>query len=329
MLCIPQLSVPNLAQPSSCRLKAKRAQPGHSHGIAKSDCDPLVNMPAVTSSHVLTPTQIYDSSSDYIPSKKQPLMTPLHTNSTFSRIPMMQCSGRTTGMASLPRSNSASNMPWIPTLGSSCNANISAVNSYASNSPPTRHYHMYNASITPGNPTQQVGNAEQQTRGTQPNSQHCVSGQACMGMSNCDSGSNACHQQGNSADARQILMEEAAKQQDGFNPKHVSGIARMTQMPEVQRTSSDPSFLRPTSRQSETMQDILGRTFDWKADSIQQPSLEPSMVPSDVSLEAASTHGPHVAALGCTHQTLDMSVRGFCQMPMQHLDAGGHHNYMQ
>ena len=136
-----------------------------------------------------------------------------------------------------------------------------------------------------------------------------------------------CQHEGGSADARQILMDEAAKQQDGFNPKHVSDIARMAQMPEVQRTSSDPSFLRPTSRQSETMQDILGRTFDWRADGIQQPSLEPSMVLSDISLEAASTHGPQVAPLGCTHQTLSTSARGFCQVPMQHLDAGGHHGY--
>ena len=123
-------------------------------------------------------------------------------------------------------------------------------------------------------------------------------------------------------------MDEAAKQQDGFNPQHISDLVRMTQMPEVQRASSDPSFLRPTSlRKPETVQDILGRTFDWRADSVQQQSLEPSMVSSDVSLEAASTQGPQSTALGCTHQTVNMSTRAFCQVPMQHLVAGEHHNY--
>lgn len=123
-------------------------------------------------------------------------------------------------------------------------------------------------------------------------------------------------------------MNEAAKQQDGFNPQHVSDLARMTQMPEVQRASSDPSFLRPTSvRKPETMQEVLGRSFDWRADSVQQQSLEPSMVSSDVSFEAVSTQGPQGTALGCTHQTLNMSTGGFCQVPMQHPVAGEHHNY--
>lgn len=327
MLCIPQLSIPNLAQPSSCRPEAIRAKPGHDHGLAKADHNPLLNMPAATTSHLLTPMQMHDSSSGYIPSQQQPLMTPLHTNSTFSRTPMMQSSARSTGMVSLPTSTGAGSMSWVPTLGSGRNANISAANSYASNSLPTSHHHLYNAPITSSNPTQQAGKLVHQTRRTQPNPQRCVSGQAGMGMSRFDFGGDTCCRQDSAADARQVLMDEAAKQRDEFDPKHISDIVRMTEMPEVQRASSDPSFLRPTSRQAETMQGILGRTFDWKADGVQQQSLEPSMVLSHGSHEAASTHGPQPAALDRSQQALNISTTGFCQVPMQHLDAGGHHNY--
>lgn len=122
-------------------------------------------------------------------------------------------------------------------------------------------------------------------------------------------------------------MIEAAKQQDGFNPKHVSDIVRMTQqtLPSVQRASSDPSFFRltPTSRHSEGMQEILGRSFDWKAEGSQDQSLDSSLAGS---LGGAITHDPQASA---QEQIIEMSTRGFCHMPMQHLDesAGGNHNY--
>ena len=122
-------------------------------------------------------------------------------------------------------------------------------------------------------------------------------------------------------------MIEAAKQQDGFNPKHVSDIVRMTQqMPLVQRASSDPSFFRLTpdsSRHSEGMQEILGRSFDWKSEGSQNQSLESSL---EGSLGGGITHGPQTTA---HEQILEMSTGNFCQMPMQHLDeaADGRHNY--
>lgn len=183
---------------------------------------------------------------------------------------------------------------------------------------------MHNAPITSGNPTQQAGNPVQQTRRRQVDAQRCVTGQACM--SGFEFGGSAA--QDKAVQARQTLIGEVAKQQSGFNSSHVSNIVHMTrQMPPVQRASSDPSFFRPTSRHSETMQEILGRSFEWKADGMQQHSLQPSSMPSHSSLAAATTHDPQVAALECSQQAPDMSIRGFGQLPMQHLDAGGHHNY--
>lgn len=143
----------------------------------------------------------------------------------------------------------------------------------------------------------------QQIRGMQPNPQRCAKGQSCKGMPRFDIDGNPPCPQSRSTGARQALMIEAAKQQDGFNPRHVTDIVRMTQqLPVVQRASSNPSSFRliPTSRKSEAMQEILGRCFDWQADSIQQQpqqSLEPSLVPSHGRLEVTTTHGPQVSAL--------------------------------
>ena len=295
--------------------------------MGKTDCEPLANIPVATTSHLLTPMQMHDSGSVYMPPQTQPLMTPLHTTSTFSRNPVMQSSARTTSMASLARSTSLGNMPWVPTTeGSARLANINPANPFANT---MNNFNLHNAPITSGNPAQRAANLVQQSREPQLIPERCVS----VGMSRFDFEGNVHGPQGRSAGARQALMIEAAKQQDGFNPKHVSDIIRMTQQePEVQRASSDPSFFRltPTRRHCETMHEILGRTFDWKADGPQQQRLEPSLVPSHGSLEAAATtHDPPVSAVKCSQQALDIATRSFCQMPMQHLEepAGGHHNY--
>ncbi|KAL3151346.1 hypothetical protein ABBQ38_013179 [Trebouxia sp. C0009 RCD-2024] len=326
MLCIPQLSVPTMAQPSSCRPDSTQLQPGGHQSINKIDCDPLVNVPAETASHLRTPMQMHDAGSGYLPSQKQPLMTPLHTNSTFSRNPMMASSARTTGTVSIPRSTSLGTMSWVPTVGTSRHANLSAANPFASNGLPANSFNLHNASIASGNSTQKGSNPMQQSRVTQPNPARCASSQTCLRMPRFDFEGNPHCPQGPSAGARQALMIEAAKQQDGFNPKHVSEIVRMTQqMPSVQRAASEPSFFRltPESRHSEGTQEILGRSFDWKAEGSQHQRLDSSL---EGSLGGAITHGPQTSA---HEQILEVSTGGFCQLPMQHLDesAGGNHNY--
>ncbi|KAL3130244.1 hypothetical protein ABBQ38_008541 [Trebouxia sp. C0009 RCD-2024] len=296
MLCIPQLSSPTMAQISSCNPDSTGLQPGSHHNFNKIDCDPLLNMPAETTSHLLTPTQMHDAGSGYLPSHKQPLMTPLHTTSTFSRIPMMSSSARTTGTVSLPRSTSLGTMSWVPAVGSSRHSNLSAANPVASDSLPMNISNLHNVSITSGNSTQKASNPMQQSRVTQPNPARCASSQTCLRMPRFNFEGNPHCPQGPSAGARQALMIEAAKQHDAFNAKHVSDIVRMTQqMPCVQRTAGELSFSRskPESRNSEGMQEVLGRSFDWKAEGSQKQRLGSSF---EGSLGGAITHGPQTCA---------------------------------
>ncbi|KAL3135268.1 hypothetical protein ABBQ38_006241 [Trebouxia sp. C0009 RCD-2024] len=115
-------------------------------------------------------------------------------------------------------------------------------------------------------------------------------------MPRCNFEGNPHCPQGPSAGARQAFMIEAAKQHDAFNAKHVSDIVRMTQqMPCVQRTAGELSFSRskPESRNSEGMQEVLGRSFDWKAEGSQKQRLGSSF---EGSLGGAITHGPQTCA---------------------------------
>ena len=317
MLRVPQLSNP---QPAACR-------PVSGSLPAPSDTTPA---------HLPPPAQMHCTGTAYMPSSDQCLMTPLHHTTPFSGTPMRMplSTARTSGIMGLSRSASLGNLPHAPTAGS---VRRPGANPFPGNSRPC-NFAVLNPPITSGNP---AAGAANQSRAPPTGLHQLINGHA-LGSSAAYGAPGHPHQgQAQSAGARQALLIEAAKQQDGFNPKQVSNIVRMTQQLPVQRASSDPLFFQlPPSNgaHSDTMQEILGRQVEWKCDDRQQRSLEPNLAHCHDTQQVSATHGllqveagRHMesSAQDCSNQILDIPTTSFLQMPMQHLDEHmtGQHNY--
>lgn len=299
-------------------------------GAGRPAMDPVTTLPTAATSRLPTELQMHDPTSGYMPTSEQSLRTPLHQDSAFACKPMIQSSSaRSSGMPSLSRSSSMGTLPWIPTRGS---ARRPQATSFPCNHAP-QNVVLQEPPSTSATPVGASRGAAQQSEGCHAGLQQTSSGHASVGMGGCYLPGVSYQAQPQSASARQALLLEAAKQQDGFNPKHVSDIVRMTQQVPVQRASSDPSFFRltpATNPYPEAMQEIFERGIDWKSQDFQQPpqrSRGIQLAHCHTTQQASPARDLQISALDCSQQVLDITTTGF-QMPMLRLNdhMGNHHN---
>ena len=125
-------------------------------------------------------------------------------------------------------------------------------------------------------------------------------------------------------------MIEAAKQQDGFNPKHIIDNVHWTQQMPVQRAPSNPSFFSPMpaiNAHTQAMQEKLGRGIPWRSVGIDgnsegfwqqlQSSLDLTQLHS--SPQDAATCHLQISCLDCGAPVLVILMKGFRQVPLQHV----------
>ena len=324
------LQVEDQLSPESLQL-LRRPLSSPKPAAGRSGLDPVTTLPAAATSHLPTPLQMHDIASAYMPTSEQTLRTPLQQDAAFSCKPMMQSSSaRSSGMMSLSRSSSMDTLPWIPTGGS---ARRPQATSFPCNRAP-HNLALQQPLSTSANPAGANQSGAQQAEGAHSGLHHSSGGHASAGLGGCYLPGISYQPQPQSSSARQALLFEAAKQQNGFNPKRVSDIVRMTQQLPVQRASSDPSFFRLTPAPNaypEAMQEILERSIDWKSEDFQQPpqrSLGIQLAHCHTTQQAPPAHDLQIPALDCSQQVLDTTPTGF-QMPMQRLNdhMSSPHNY--
>ena len=312
LLCIPQLRFPH---PSTCRAAD----------------NPSLTISAASTSHLPISPIMQDSQAAYMPSPSELLMGLVNNNPTFSCNAAAQSSAAKSTNMALLRSNNLGNMPWPTESGSQHSGNSDAI-LFCNDSLSVHTIGLHTPHTTSGNPIEANSKAAQQSSVIQLGLNQSINSHTPVGAGAYELADKPHQGQGQSAGVKQGLMIEAAKQQDGFNPKHTTdNVHWMQQMP-VQRASNNPSFFSPmpaTNAHTQAMQENLGRGIPWRSEGIdgnsegfwQQPqcSSEPSSVQLHSSRQDAATCHLQISELECGAPVLDIPTKGFQQVPSQHV----------
>ena len=274
-----------------------------------------------------------DSQAAYMPSPSEFLMGLVNNSSTFSCNAAAQSSAANCTNMALLRRNNLGNMPWPTESGSQHSGNPDAI-LFCNDSLSVNTIGLHKPPTTSGNPIEASSKAAQQSSVTQLGLDQSINSHTPVEAGAYKLADKPHQGQGQSAGVRQGLMIEAAKQQDGFNPKHtIDNVRWMQQMP-VQRASNNPSFFSPMpaiNAHTQAMQENLGGGITWRSEGIdgnsegfwQQPqsSLEPSLVQLHSSWQDAATCHLQISDLDCGAPDLDIPTKGFQQVTSQHMSG--------